>query len=145
MYHPSISGNENNDAQPGKTHWRPEAVLDLYNCVLASFLFVSPWLFGYASIDARIDVWASGALIVLVSFASFVAFSDWQEWFNLLLGIWLVASPWVLGFAHTRAMHFSIGIGSAVAFLAALELFLIFDNSSRSPSPTRGDDRSSAG
>jgi hypothetical protein len=47
------------------------------------------------------------------------------------------ASPWVLGFAHTRAMHFSIGIGSAVAFLAALELFLIFDNSSRFPSPTR--------
>lgn len=144
MYHPFTSRN-NSGTQAGTTHRRREAVLDIYNCILASFLFVSPWLFRYASFDARIDIWVSAALIALVSFASLVAFSGWQEWFNLLLGIWLVASPWVLGFAHTRAMHFGIGIGSAVAFLAALELFLIFDNSSRSSSPMRGHDHSSAG
>ena len=144
MYHPFTS-RDNAGTQARTTHRRREAVLDVYNCILASFLFVSPWLFRYASFDARIDIWVSAAVIALVSLVSLVAFSGWQEWLNLLLGIWLVASPWVLGFAHTRAMHFSVGIGSAVAFLAALELFLIFDNSSRSPSPTRGDDRSSAG
>jgi SPW repeat len=36
----------------------------------------------------------------------------------------LIASPWVLGFAHSRAMHVSIGLGAAVAFFAALELWL---------------------
>jgi hypothetical protein len=125
----------------GMTHWRRESVLDLYNFFLALFLFVSPWLFGYAGADARIDIWASGAVIALVSFASFVVFSGWEAWLNLLLGVWLVVSPWVLGFAHTRAMHFSIGIGSAVAFLAALELFLIFDNSPQYPSAARLRDK----
>jgi len=37
----------------------------------------------------------------------------------------LIASPWVLGFAHTRAMHVSIGLGAMVAFIAALELWLV--------------------
>ena len=43
MQYPFISRND--IARPGKTHWRREAVLDVYNCILASFLFVSPWLF----------------------------------------------------------------------------------------------------
>ena len=54
---------------------------------------------------------------------------------NLLLGIWLIASPWALGFAHTRAMHFSIGVGVTVAFLAALELWLVYDASHPEPVP----------
>jgi hypothetical protein len=31
----------------------------------------------------------------------------------------------VLGFAHTRAAHVSIGFGVMVAFIAALELWLV--------------------
>ena len=135
MDNPSIA--RINDVRTGRTRWRRESVLDLYNCLLALFLFVSPWLFGYSGADARIDIWGSAAVIALVSLASFVAFSGWEEWLNVLLGVWLIVSPWLLGFAHTRAMHFSIGIGSAVAFLAALELFLIFDGSQRAPSAGR--------
>ena len=26
----------------------------------------------------------------------------WQDWLNLLIGIWLFISPWVIGFAGTR-------------------------------------------
>lgn len=110
--------------------WRGKSALDIYNLVLALFLFVTPWLFAYANESARIDLWASGALIAVVSLATFVAFSSWEEWLNLLLGIWLVISPWILGFTHTRAMHFSIGIGAVVAFMAALEIWLVYDASS---------------
>lgn len=45
-------------------------------------------------------------------------------------GLWLIASPWILGFAHVRAMHFSIGIGAVVTFLALLELWLVYDGHS---------------
>jgi hypothetical protein len=110
--------------------WRRESALDIYNLVFALFLFVTPWLFAYANEDARIDLWASGALIAVISLATFVAFSTWEEWLNLLLGIWLVISPWILGFTHTRAMHFSIGIGAVVAFMAGLEIWLLYDASS---------------
>ena len=105
--------------------WRRESVLDLYNLSLGLVLFLSPWLFAYASERARIDSWASSALIAAMSIAAIMAFSDWEEWVNLLLGIWLMVSPWALGFAHTRAMHVSIGLGAMVTFLAALELWLV--------------------
>jgi hypothetical protein len=88
-------------------------------------VFVSPWLFAYANENARLDLWASGAAIAAISIAAVIAFSDWEEWLNFLLGFWLIASPWVLGFAHTRAMHVSIGLGVMVAFIAALELWLV--------------------
>jgi SPW repeat len=107
--------------------WRREAALDLHNLLLAMSLLISPWLFARATGIAAMDLRASGAAIAILSVAAMVAFSNWEEWANLLLGIWPIVSPWILGFAHTRAMHFSIAVGAAVAYLAALELFLIYD------------------
>lgn len=107
--------------------WRQRSVLDLYNLLLATFLFISPWLFARATGTAAMDLRTSGAAIAVISLAAMVAFADWEEWANLLLGIWLIVSPWVLGFAHTSAMHLSILVGFTVAFLAALELFLEYD------------------
>ena len=104
---------------------RQISTLDFYEIAFGLFLFVSPWLFAYVSEKARIEVWASGAAIAAVSIAAIVAFSDWEEWVNVVLGLWLVASPWVLGFVHTRAMHVCILIGTLVAFFAALELWLV--------------------
>src|SRR6202046_3602524 len=105
--------------------WRRESALDFYSAAFGLFLFVSPWLFAYANKNARLDLWASGAAIAAISIAAIIAFSNWEEWLNLLLGLWLIGSPWVLGFAHTRAMHVSIGLGAMVAFIAALELWLV--------------------
>ncbi|HEX3538563.1 MAG TPA: SPW repeat protein [Stellaceae bacterium] len=107
--------------------WRRESALDLYSLVLAAILLVSPWLFTLTNTTARIDLWASSLAVILISLAAIVAFAKWEEWANLILGLWLIASPWILGFAHTRAMHFSIGVGLAITFLAALELFLLYD------------------
>ena len=106
---------------------RREAVLDVYNLLLALVLLASPWLFALQNGPAKLDLWISSAIIATLSFGAIAAYATWEEWTNLLLGIWLIGSPWVVGFAHTRAMHFSIGIGAAVAFLAALGLWLRYD------------------
>ena len=113
--------------QIGMLKWRRESVLDIYNLLLALFLSVTPWLFAYANENAKIDLWASSAAIVALSFAALIAFSYWEELVNFLIGFWLIVSPWVLGFAHTRAMHCSLGVGVMVAFLAALEIWLVYD------------------
>jgi hypothetical protein len=105
--------------------WRRECALDVYTGSFGLFLFVSPWLFAYANEAARVDLWASGAAVVAISIAAIVAFSDWEEWLNLMLGLWLMVSPWALGFMHSKAMHVSIGLGAMVAFVAALELWLV--------------------
>lgn len=112
---------------------RRESVLDVYNLVLGLFLVVSPWLFAYTRRAASTDIWVSGALIVLVSIAAIIVFSQWDEWINLALGIWLIVSPWVLGFTHTKAMHVSIGVGVAVAYLALLELWLLHYSEPHAP------------
>ena len=102
--------------------WREAAVLDLYNLLLGAFLIVSPWLFAYSRGIVRADAWLGGALLVVLSTVAIVAFAEWQEWVNLMTGLWLIASPWVLGFQHTAAMHVSIAVGLLVSYFAALEI-----------------------
>ena len=114
--------------------WQRESVLDLYNLLLAALLFVSPWLFRLTNSPGKMDLWATGAVIAVISLAAMTAYRNWEEWANLLLGLWLIISPWLLGFAHTRAMHFSIGVGVVVAFLAALDLWLHYDAAHFEPS-----------
>jgi hypothetical protein len=113
--------------QTFRKEFHREAVLDFYNLTLALVLFVSPWLFALQNGPAKLDLWLSSAFIAIISLGAIVAYASWEEWTNLLLGMWLVVSPWVVGFAHTPAMHFSIGVGAAVAFLAALEIFLRYN------------------
>jgi hypothetical protein len=95
---------------------------------------------GSKGVPAR-DIGASSAAIAAISLAAIFAFANWEEWANLALGIWLVVSPWVLGFTHTSAMHFSVGVGAAVAFMAILEIWLLYDVSTESVDD-RGESRS---
>ena len=116
-------------------NWRSEAILDVYNLMLAVFLAVSPWLFAYRQGVMRTDAWLSSAVLLLLSVAAIVAFARWEEWANIAVGVWMIVSPWVLGFAHTHAMHISIAVGILVAYLAAIELCLIHIHGS-SPTAT---------
>ncbi|MDN4988209.1 SPW repeat protein [Bradyrhizobium arachidis] len=104
-----------------------ETAPDVYNLLLAAVLFVSPWLFKLTNSQGKIDLWVTSAIIVVLSLAAIIAYRDWEEWINVLMGVWLIASPWLLGFPHTRAMHLSIGFGIAIVLLALLDLFLHYE------------------
>ncbi|RZN11648.1 hypothetical protein CWO91_07620 [Bradyrhizobium genosp. SA-3] len=104
-----------------------ETVPDVYNLFLAAVLFISPWLFKLTISQGKIDLWVTSAIIGILSLAAIIAYRDWEEWLNVLMGIWLIVSPWLLGFPHTRAMHLSIGFGIVIVFLALLDLFLHYD------------------
>ncbi|HEX2654539.1 MAG TPA: SPW repeat protein [Xanthobacteraceae bacterium] len=110
---------------------REEAVLDLYNIALAVFLFASPWLFAFPDEGSRFNAWVGGGIIIAMSAAAILAFAEWEEWISFGLGLWLVASPWVLGFGQ-RPAHVIIAVGAIVAFLAALKLFLMHDKQTAS-------------
>ncbi|KWV59502.1 hypothetical protein AS156_31210 [Bradyrhizobium macuxiense] len=116
--------------------WRSESALDIYNLVVAIFLLAAPWLFAHANRTAAIDLRTSGVVIAVLSLAAIAAFSVWEEWINLFVGVWLIVSPWLLGFAHTRAMHFSIAAGAVVAFMALLELWLEYEKTHFGPAAT---------
>jgi hypothetical protein len=117
-------------------------VLDIYNLLLAILLFASTWFLSRATAATEADFWICAAAIGVISVAAMLAFAWWEEWVNLLLGLWLIASPWLLGFTHTSAMHFSIGIGVVVAFMAALEIWLVHDKEDETLHPElHQDDR----
>ncbi|WP_259781358.1 SPW repeat protein [Aestuariispira ectoiniformans] len=52
--------------------------------------------------------------------------SQWRDSINLILGLWLIASPWVFGFAHTRIFEwnaYACGVIIAVSAAAAIANF----------------------
>ena len=88
---------------------------DWINLVLAAFLFVSPWLFGFAEQPlASWNAWICGAVIAVVALAAIAWFAEWEEWINIAIGIWLVVAPWVLGFSMVAAAMWSHVIFGAV-------------------------------
>ena len=110
-------------------HERPrEYILDIYKLVLGGFVALSPWLFAFRYEAARLESVASGVLVVAISIAALIAFADWEEWAALALGIWLIVSPWALGFPVAAAMKIHIGVGLVLVYLAGLELWLIHYN-----------------
>jgi|RhiMetdeSRZDD1v2_1073273.scaffolds.fasta_scaffold416526_4 SPW repeat len=104
---------------------RRNEILEIYQLVLGVFLFVSPWLFAFAHGPLRIDTWVCAAVVAVISFVALVAFRDWEEWIICILGLWIAASPWVLGFQRTAGMFINVAVGILIAYLALLELWVV--------------------
>jgi hypothetical protein len=104
-----------------------EAVIDIYKLALGLFLIVSPWLFAFSYSPARTNAIAAGAFLTLVSSLAVFVFAKWEEWIGLLIGCWVLASPWLLGFPHSSGMHIAVFVGITVVYLSALELWLIYN------------------
>jgi hypothetical protein len=97
------------------THWR-----DAANLVLGLWLAISPWALSHMT-EAR-PSWNAlivGVIIAVAAAAALVAFHKWEEWVNVVLAVWLIASPFVLEFAtHAAAMWNHIIVGLLVGILA---------------------------
>ena len=98
---------------------------DWANLVLAILLFISPWALGFASVNsAAWNAWVVAIAIAVVAIAAITAFAVWEEWINLLLGLWLIASPWALNFsADARPMWVHVVLGIIAAVMAAWALW----------------------
>jgi hypothetical protein len=106
-------------------NWTNEKYCDVANLILGAVLFLSPWIFGSDTTIASQNAFISGLAIAVLAIAALTAFAVWEEWLNLIVGLWVLVSPWVLGFQGTRAMTVHVIIGAAVAILAAIELWLL--------------------
>jgi hypothetical protein len=103
-------------------YWIEAEVCDAGNLVMGALLVLSPWVFEFeTSVQAQNAV-RSGIAIVLLSIAAFVGFAAWEEWGNLIAGLWLVVSPWILDLGGSTRWY-QITIGIAVVALAKNELW----------------------
>ena len=113
------------------TEWTNAKLCDVANLVLGAVLFFSPWTFEFAGGAQTGNALICGMVIVILSLAALAAFAVWEEWLNLIVGLWAVVSPWVLGFHGTPAMTVNVVIGALVAVLAAVELWMMYQNPPR--------------
>jgi hypothetical protein len=110
-----------------------EAVIDVYKLAVGLFLIGSPWLFAFPYSPARTNAVAAGALLTVISGLAILVFAKWEEWISLLIGCWVLISPWVLGFPHSSSMHVAVFVGITVIYLSFLELWLIYNPDWSSP------------
>jgi SPW repeat len=107
-------------------NWTNAKWCDVANLVLGAFLFFSPWMFGFDAGTVSQNAHIAGFVIAVLAIAALAAFAVWEEWLNLIVGLWVLVSPWVLGFqGTTNAMAIHVVIGIAVAALAVIELWMM--------------------
>jgi hypothetical protein len=69
-----------------------------------------------------------GTLIIMIELVELSVFRGWEEWINVALGAWLIASPWVLGIATPTARVNFVVVGALVVALALYELWHVRQN-----------------
>jgi len=95
-------------------------------CIVAGLVVcASPWLIeGAASQPAVLNAIAVGIVIAAVAAMQLSALQRWEEWVQLVLGLWLIVAPWTLGYSHFGALTMThVVLGAVVAVLGAYELW----------------------
>jgi hypothetical protein len=107
------------------SEWTNAKMCDVANLVLGAILFFSPWLFDFPAGLAAQNAYIAGIVIAALSLAALAAYAVWEEWLNLIVGLWVLASPWLLGFGE-QAMTVHVVIGALVTILAAAEIWMMY-------------------
>ena len=109
--------------------WRKKSALDVINLMLGIALMSAPWVFGFTGVEmAHRNAWIAGAVVGVTSIAALVSFAEWEEWVNLILGLWVAISPWALSFkliVSETAVRAQVALGLVIAVLAAVELWMM--------------------
>ncbi|MBY0557746.1 MAG: SPW repeat protein [Burkholderiaceae bacterium] len=99
--------------------WQDQLIL-----LLGLWFLVSPWVFSYPipSVQAGTAL-ISGAVMAILAVFDLYKTYFWAVVLNLLVGVWVAVSPWLLKIADNRELMWnSLLVGSAVVVLALWEM-----------------------
>ena len=74
------------------------------NLLLSAWLFVSPWSMHYTHQAAAWNAWIFGCVTFAFALSSVLLPRVWESVVNMLLGLWLVVSPYLLRFASENSI-----------------------------------------
>jgi hypothetical protein len=101
----------------------PEHWEDWVSWGLGIWLCLCPWALYFEADDAATAAAvATGVLLIALEVVTLSAYRSWEEWLNVILGVWLIAAPWILGVGSTAATANFVIVGVLVVALAAYEL-----------------------
>ena len=107
-------------------NWTNAKWCDVANLILGAFLFFSPWIFDFDAGTVSRNAYIAGIVIAVLAIGALAAFAVWEEWLNLIVGLGVIVSPWVLGFSATTAAAVHIVVGVLASVLAAIELWFMY-------------------
>ncbi|NVN84979.1 MAG: SPW repeat protein [Rhodopseudomonas sp.] len=97
---------------------------DCVSMALGAVILLTAWLTGSSDSDSHAvaaNATIVGILVLALGAAELVDLRRWEEACEAACGAWLIASPFVFGYAGTvRLFHITLGV--AVVLLAVLEL-----------------------
>jgi hypothetical protein len=106
---------------------RTRSWIDVANLLLAGLLICLPSFFASAGEAAAWNAWAIAGLIGFNSGLALLGAPAWEEWTNVVLGVWVAASPWLFHFQAQSGSTWSYALlGCAVAACAAVQLWLAY-------------------
>ena len=99
--------------------------------LLGVLIVVSPW-FPFSSHDVMdaerstmiLNTFVVGMLVFGLAQLEYVALQRWEEVGAIALGLWLIASPFILGYSGDDTLRsWNIALGAIVVLLGALQLW----------------------
>src|SRR5450631_3438995 len=104
---------------------------DWVSWALGIWLILSPWaLLFWNDASAMQNSVIAGFLLILIEAVTLSAFRPWEEWANVVIGIWLLVSPLVLIMPAWTTIANSVIVGGLVILLAIYEMW---DNRGQRP------------
>ncbi len=109
---------------------------DWCGMLLGVLIVLSPWFpaeTGHEVVDAErslviLNTFTIGILVFGLAQLEYVALQRWEEVAAILLGLWLIASPYIFGYSGDGLLSFyHSSFGALVVLLAALQLWQDWD------------------
>jgi hypothetical protein len=113
---------------------------DWFGMLLGVLIVVSPWFPMQASheaVDAErsamiLNTFVVGMLVFGLAQLEYVALQRWEEVGEIVLGLWLIASPFVFGYSDdTKLQIWHAILGGLVVLVGALQLWQDWNLSDR--------------
>jgi hypothetical protein len=99
---------------------------DWVDMVLGAWLAISPWILGFSDSapGATRNALIVGIAVAVLSASTFLVYHVIEEYIDVVLGIWLIISPWVLSASGDAGVvaDFVI-VGALVAGLSGYEIW----------------------
>jgi hypothetical protein len=93
----------------------PEGWQDAIEILIAVWLIVSPFVLAFSDIsNATLTAELIGTAVFAMSQFSAANQKPWEEWFNLILAVFLAVSPFVLGYAGSAIATWNAIISGAL-------------------------------
>jgi len=109
---------------------------DWCGMLLGVLIVLSPWFpaeTGHEVVDGErslviLNTFTVGILVFGLAQLEYVALQRWEEVTAILLGLWLIASPYLFGYSDDDMLRFyHSSFGGLVVLLAALQLWQDWD------------------